>query len=141
MPEPDPGAELHQPRLHRRHRRLDWDTQPPGGPPQQLPVPGRIGRAQLYQPPGLVRQGAQLAGEAVLDPVGPRGGARQAESAGQLGRAQPARHVQQRQRITAGLGHDQVGDPGVQRAGQRRGQQRPRIIVSEPPEVQLWQPG
>ena len=61
MPEPDPGAELDQARLHRRRPRLDADAQPPGRPPDQRPVPGRIGRRQLQQPPGLVRQGGQLA--------------------------------------------------------------------------------
>ena len=125
MPEPDPGAELHQPRLHRRRGSLHRDTQPAGRPPQQLPVTGWIGRSQLDQPPGLVRQGIQLPGEAVLDLAGQRRGAGQAEPARQFRRAQPARHFQERQRITAGLGHDQVADPGVQRPGQRRAQQRP----------------
>ena len=60
MPEPNPGTELGQPRLHRRHRRLYRDAQPSGRPPYQRPVPGRIGRRQLQQPPGLLRQRIQL---------------------------------------------------------------------------------
>ena len=68
-------------------------------------------------------QGVQLTAEASLDPAGQlRGG--QAEPAGQLGRGQSARQFQQRQRVAAGLGHDQVADPRVQRPGQRRVQQR-----------------
>ena len=87
MPEPHPGAELDQARLHRRRRRLDRDAQPPGRPPHQRPVTGRIGRRQLQQPPGLVGQGVQLPGEAVLDPAGQRRRAGQPEPARQLRRA------------------------------------------------------
>jgi hypothetical protein len=78
-----------------------------------------VGRRQLQQPPGLLRQGAQLACEAVFDPAGQRRGAGQGEPARQLRRAQPARQLQQRQRITRGLGHDQIADPLVQRPCQR----------------------
>ena len=39
------------------------------------------------------------------------------------------------------LGHDQVADPRVQRPGQRRVQQRPRITLGQPVDVQLGQPG
>ena len=95
MTEPDLAAELDQPRVHRRRARLDTDPQPPGRPPYQRPVPGRVGRGQLHQPPGLDGQRGQLAGEAVLDPAGQRGRGGQAEPARQLGRAQPARQLQQ----------------------------------------------
>ena len=90
MPEPHPPAELDQPRLHRRARRLDRDAQPPGRPPHQRPVTGRIGRRQLQQQPRLGRQSLQLAPEAVLDQARQRRGPGQAEPARQLRRAQPA---------------------------------------------------
>ena len=38
------------------------------------------------------------------------------------------------------LGHDLVADPRIQRPGQRRVQQRPRIIFPQPPDHQLGQP-
>jgi len=86
-------------------------------PPYQQPVTGRIGCRQLQQPLGLGRQGSQLAGEAVLDSAGQRHAAGQAEPACQLPGSQPAWQLQQRERVSAGLGHDQVADPSVQRPG------------------------
>ena len=141
MPKSHPGAELDQPCVHRRCTRLDRNAQLRGRAPHQRPVPGRVGRRQRQQPPGLVGQGGQLAGEAILDPPGQRRGAGQAKPARQLRRGQPARQLQQRQRITTGLGDDQVGDPRVQRPGQRQGQQRPSVIVPEPLDDELRQPG
>jgi hypothetical protein len=141
MPEPHPGSKLDQPRLYRWCPRQDADAQPPGRPPDQRRVTGRIGRRQLQQPPGLVGQSLQLAGEAVLDPARQRCRARQAKPARQLRRRQAARQLQQRQRIPPGLRDDQVTDPRVQRACQRRLQQRSRVIVPQPPDFQLRQPG
>ena len=141
MPEPHLAAELGQPRLRRRRPRLDRDAQPPGRAPYQRPVTGRIGGRQLQQPPGLVRHGVQLAPEAVLDPARQRRGAGQAEPAGQLRGGQPTRQFQQRQRVAAGLGDDQVADSRVQPPGQRRVQQHPRVIVVQPVNFQLRQPG
>ena len=141
MLEPHPAAELDQARLPRWVRCVSRDGQPLGGPPHQRPVAGRIGRRQLHQPSGLVRQGVQLPGEAVLDPARQRSGTGQPESAGQLRGGQPARQFQQRQRVPAGLRHDQVADPRVQRPGQCRIQQRPRVLVCQPADFQLRQPG
>lgn len=70
MPEPDRAAELDQARLHRWCRRLHRNAQLPGRPPHQVPVFGWVGRRQLQQAPGLIRQGSQLAAGAVLDPAG-----------------------------------------------------------------------
>ena len=68
MPEPNPGAELRQAPLRRGRCRLAADPEPPGGPPYQRRVPGRVGRRHQQQPPGLLRQGVDLPPEAVLDP-------------------------------------------------------------------------
>ena len=141
MAEPDPGAELDQPRLNRRNLGVDRDTLPSGRPLHQRRVTGGISRRQLHQPPGLVRQSRQLAGEAVLDPADQRRGAGQPEPARQVRRAQPARQLQQGERVPASLGDDQVADPRVQRHGQRHLQQRPRVIVLQPSDFQLGQPG
>ena len=62
--------------------------------------------------------------EAALDPARERARVRQPEAAGQLGRRQPARQLQQRQRVAARLGDDPVADPLVQPPGRGRGQQR-----------------
>jgi hypothetical protein len=90
-------------------------------------------------PGGLFGRG-QCVG-AVLDPARQRYRAGQAEPSRQLGRAQPARQLQQRQWIAMRLGHDQVPDPRVQRPGQRRLQQRPRVLLLQPRHVQFREPG
>ena len=141
MPEAHPAAELGQPRLYGRRRILDGDAEPPGRPPHQRPVSRRIGRCQLQQPPGLIWESLQLTPEAVLDPARQGSGARQPEPARQLRGGQPARQLKQRQRITTCLRHDQVADLRVQRPGQGRVQERPRIIVPQPFDAQLGQPG
>ena len=66
-----------------------------------------------------------------------------AELAGGFGLpgAQPERQLQQRQRVAARLGDDQVADPRIQRPGQRLLQQRPRVVVLQPADFQLGQPG
>ncbi len=50
----------------------NWGEQDPehlSGPPHQQRVAGRIGRRELQQPPGLLRQGIELPPEALLDPA------------------------------------------------------------------------
>ena len=68
--------------------------------------------------------------KALLDPARQRRGGGQAEPARQLRRAQPARKLEQGQRITVRLGHDQVPDLRVQGPGQRRIQQHPRVLLT-----------
>jgi hypothetical protein len=144
MPEPHPRAELRQPRLRRRPRRPGADREPPGRPPHQHRVAGRIGRRQLQQPPGLRWQGLQLPPEALLDPPVQRYRAADPEPARQLRRREPPRQLQQRQRVPARFGDDPVPDPRVQRSGQpgqHRLQQLPRIVLGQALHHQLWQPG
>ena len=141
MPEPHLEAELHQVRLHRRCRCVNRDTQPAGRSPQQHRITRRIGRRQLDQPSGLDRQGVQLPSEAVLDPARQWRRIGQAESSCQLGRRQRPRQLEQRQRVAVRLGDDQIAHPGVQRPGQRGVQQRPRIVVPQPLDLEFGQPG
>ena len=63
------------------------------------------------------------------------------EPAGQLGRAHPARQLEQRERIAACLGHDAVTDALVQRPRDDRCQQGAGVVVIEPCKVQLRQGG
>jgi len=79
--------------------------------------------------------------EALLDPPWQRQRAGQPEPAGELRRRQPPRQLEQRQRITPGLGHDLVPDPRVQRPGQHRVKQRPRVALPQALHHELWQPG
>jgi hypothetical protein len=89
VPEHDPGAELHQPRIGRGDGRLNRKPQPPGGLPDQRGIAGRIGRRQLQQPLGLCWQGIQLPPEAFLDPDRQLHRFERPET-GQLRRAQPS---------------------------------------------------
>ena len=58
MPEPHPRAELGQPRLRRRPGRPGADREPPGRPPHQHRIAGRIGRRQLQPAAGSARASA-----------------------------------------------------------------------------------
>ena len=144
MPEPHPRAELGQPRLRCRPGRPGADREPPGRPPHQHRIAGRIGRRQLHQPPGLRGQRLQLPPEALLDPPVQRYRAADPEPARQLRRRQPSRQLQQRQRVPVRVGDDPVPDPRVQRPGQpgqHRLQQRPRIALGQALHHELRQPG
>jgi hypothetical protein len=144
MPEPHPGAELRQPRLRRRLRRPGANREPPGRPPHQHRIAGRIGRRQLHQPPGLRGQRLQLPPEVLLDPPRERHRAAAPEPARQLRRRQTPRQLQQRQRVPVRVGDDPVPDLRVQRTGQpgqHRLQQLPRIIVGQALHHELRQPG
>ena len=70
MPEPYPRAEFGQLGLDRGRACLHRDAEPPGRPPHQRHVAGRIRRGQLQEPQRLGRQGLQPPQEALLDPPG-----------------------------------------------------------------------
>ena len=141
MAEPHPGAELGQAGVGRGRRRVGADPEPGGGPPHQRRVAGRVGRREQQQAPGLVRERADAPAEALLDAARQRHRAGEPEPAGQLGRRQSAWQLQQRQRVAPRLGDDLVAHPRVDRPGQHRVQQRPRVGVPQPADRQLRQPG
>src|SRR6185503_10104347 len=65
---------------------------------------------------------------------------RQPEPAGQLRGRKPAWELEQRQRVTARLGDELVGDAVVQPARDHRRQQLLRLTIVEPLDEQLRQP-
>ena len=137
MPELHPRAELGQTCLCRRSRGQGADPESPRGPPHQHRIAGRIGRRQQQQPPRLRRQGVNTTAEAVLNP--PRQRAGQPEPARQVRRRRRARQFQQRQRITPRFGDDLLAHPRIDRTGQRRIQQRPRITLRQTLDLELRQ--
>ena len=141
MPEPHPGSELEQASPGRRRRGLSRDAQPPGGAPHHRRIAGRLGRRDHQQPPGRPGQVLHPPQEAVLDPARQRQRLRQPEPARQLGRGQPPRQLQQRQRVPPRLGHDLLRHPLIQRPPHQRAQQLPRIRIPQPLDRQLRQPG
>ena len=66
--------------------------------------------------------------------------AEHAEPAGQLGRGEPARELEQRERIAAGLGNDPVADSLVEAPWNPRRQQRAGVPVAESLDHELRQP-
>ena len=100
------------------------------GRPRPAPPAGGSGRAG---PPADGRRCARPGWSP------PRSGA--ARTARKLGRAQPLRQLEQRRRVSARLGHDQVPDLLVQRPGEGRVQQRPGVRLGQPVDFKLGQPG
>ena len=93
----------------------------------------------MQQPPRRFGQRLDLPPEAVLDPPGQRDRAAEPEPARQLRRGQPAGQFEQGQRVAVRVGDDLLPDPRVQRAGQRRVQQHPRVALGQPADGQLRQ--
>jgi len=96
MPEPHPGAELHQAGLGRLSRPLGGDPEQLGRPPHQHRVADRLGRRQLEQAPGVGRKHLKPPPEARLDPPGQRHRVGKGEPTGQLRRGPPLGQLHQR---------------------------------------------
>ena len=99
--------------------------------PQERKVADRFCRRQEQQPPRVAREPRQPAREALLDPRGQRQRRRQTETAGELGGRQPARELQERERIPACLGDDPLEHGLVQPRHEDGLQQRPRIPAAQ----------
>ena len=61
------------------------------------------------------------------------------KATGQFGRAHPSGQLEQRQWVPAGLRHDPVTNLLVQMARNGRPEQRPGVLIDQPPECQRWQ--
>ena len=139
--EPDARTEFDQPALLGRRRCRGPDALSLQGPPEQWHVAERLDRGGQQEPTGVVRQGGDAPLVAVLHPIGDRGAAGEAEAEGELRRREPARQLDQGQRVAAGLCHDPVPHPVVDWPGEHRVQQVARIGVRQPAHVQLGQAG
>ena len=141
MPEPHPAAELHQARLHRRLRRRGADR--PAARPPATPAPGRrTGR----RPRAAAAAGSGPAGRPAAGGSSPRCGRPAAPRRAARTRrpAPPASDPRGSSSSASGLpprlGDDLVADPRVERPGQHRGQQRPRVGLGQPLDHQFRQP-
>src|SRR5262249_53889377 len=124
-----PGRAGEEPEKPARH-----EGERPG--PPRGPVAEHHG--DLGRPPRRARKSLDAPPEALLDP--PRHPAAQPEPARQLRRGQPAGQLQQRQRIAPRLGDELIPHPRIQLPGQRRAQQRPRILLPQPPTTSSGTP-
>ena len=141
MAKAHPGPERDQ--LCRLGRRdgVGPDPESLGRPPQQCDVADRLGRRGEQQPLGPRRERFEAPEEALLDLAGQRPRVGKAEAARQLGGREAAGQLDQRERVAARLGDDPVADPLVEHPGQRRREQRTRVVVPDPLDGQLRQTG
>src|SRR5262249_27707380 len=120
------GEEPEKPARHEGER-----PGPPRGPVAEH-------HSDLGRPPRRARKSLDAPPEALLDP--PRQRAAQPGPARQLRRGQPAGHPPQRQRTAPRRGDDPTPPPRIQLPGQRRAQQRPRILLPQPPTTSSGTP-
>ena len=144
MPEPHPGAELGQSRLHRRPCRPGPIASRPAARHTSTGSP--VGSAAASCTSRRVCAGSASSCRPKLSSIRPSSGIRAAdpEPARQLRRRQPPRQLQQRQRVPVRVGDDAVPDLRVQRPGQpgqHRLQQRRRIVLGQALHHELGQPG
>ena len=140
MSEPHPRSDLDQACRLGRSRRIRSDPEPLGGTPQQRHVADRLRRCEQEYAPSLDGERLQLPHEALLDAAGQRQLAGQPESARDRDALQPARQLEQRQRVAAGLSEDPILHPLVERPGKRRFQQQPGVVIGQPVDHELRQP-
>ena len=139
MTEPHARADLDQACRLGRSRRLGPDAELLGRAPQQRHVADRLRRRQQQQAPGLGRERRQLPYEALLDTAGQRHLHGQPESARDRDRLPPARQLEQRERVAAGLAEDPVPNPRVERPGDRRVQQPAGVVGDQALDHELRQ--
>jgi hypothetical protein len=121
--------------VHRRH----GDAEPVGGPEQQEGIAGRVGGGDEQQAPRVAGHRLEPCDVALLDPSRERLRLEQPESAGQLRRGQPARELEQGQRVAARLGDDPVAHRRVKHESRRGVQELARLVGLEPPHFELRQ--
>ena len=111
---------------------LAADTEPVGGAPQQAQVAQRLGRRRQEQELRLARKRLGALEEGVLDAARQRSPVGEPEPARDLCRRQPARQLDQRERVAAGLAEDPGLHPLVERPRDGRVQKQPGLVGSQP---------
>ena len=104
--------------------------------------PSGSAAAASDEQPGVGRELEEALRVALLDLAGHRLAAGKPEPAGELGGVVPGpRQLEQRERVAVALGDDLVAHRRVERAVHVVEQQRPRVVVAEPVDGQLGEPG
>jgi hypothetical protein len=122
-------TELDQPGRLCRGRSTGPDPEPLDRTPQHGHVADRLDRCREEELPGLGGKRLDPSEEPLFHAAGQRHRVRESEAEGQLGRCPPAGQLQQRQRVAARLGDELVEHCRVERAVERRPQQRTGIRV------------
>ena len=141
MVEAHARAELDHSRGFAGRQRVDRNAQLCRRAEEQRGVADRFGRRDEQQLLGLRQGGLDATDEALLDRCRRRPPARDPEPAGQLGRGDASRHLEDGQRNAARLGDDAVSHLRVDSAQHDRFQQLARIGVGQALDLELRQPG
>ena len=119
---------------------LAADTETVGGAPQQAQVAQRLGRRRQEQELRLARKRLGALEEGVLDAARQRSPVGEPEPARHLCRRQPARQLDQCERVAGGLAEDPGLHPLVERPRDGRVQKQPGLVGSQPLDHELRQP-
>jgi hypothetical protein len=114
MPEHHPRAGHQQLLRLRGGGGVPRDPEPPGRPPHQHKVARRLGRHDQQQLPDCRRQRLAPPQEALLDPARQPRRTQYTEPARQIFWREPARQLQQRQRVAPRLRDNLVAYPLIQ---------------------------
>ena len=139
MAKPHPRADLQQSLRLGSHRGRGRNPKSLGRAPDEHRVARRLGRRDQHQRTHITGKCLEPAAKALLDPRGHRLCFEQSEPARQLGRGQPARQLEQRQRIPPRLGQDAIPHGLIQRKANDRPQQRASILIRQALNLELWQ--
>ena len=133
MAEPDAGADLDQVGAGERLERRVGEPEASRGAPGERGIAGRVDRGHEQEPPAVGRERVKALHEAVLDASHRWRGLRQAEPAGQFGRREPARQLQEGEWVPTGFHHELVGDPLIQAPGHDRSEEP--VVRRHPPAL------
>ena len=141
MTEHHSGAELQQAFRFDGFRDRLGDSELLRRPPNECRVAHRISCREEQQASRVTWKTGQPPGEALLDARGQRHRRGQTKPARELCRRQPARQLQQGERVPAGLDDDPLQHVLIERSWQDRLEQRPRVTTPQGLDVKLRQTG
>ena len=136
MPEAYAEPDLEEPCRRGGVRRRGGEPEPVDRSPQQRRVADRVGRRHEQQTPTLFGELLELPREAELDAVRQRHHAGRPKAPRELRGRQAPRQLEQRKWVAARLGDNAVSQAHVERPVGRRGQQRARVSVAQPSDIE-----
>lgn len=141
MPEHDPGSKAQEVFRFDRVRRRLGNTEPLSRSPHDCRVTDRVGSSHEQQSPRIVSESPQPPREALLDARGQRHRWGQPEATAELCRRQPARQLDESERVAVRLDDDPIQHRLVEPGRQDGLEQRARVTVSQRLNTELGQAG
>ena len=115
----------------------DRHPERPGRAEQQHRIADRFSGRDHQRKPRVLWEPLESPDEALFDPPCETAGVEHAEAVRQLVRAQPARKLEQGERIPAGLGDDPIADVHVELERHRHAQERASVALVQPAHLQF----